>query len=53
MALRRVGAGLAVSRDFELVRVHSPIRLSSPVLLRASSAAVELRKYSVPLRPVS
>jgi hypothetical protein len=39
---------LALSRDLLLVSVHNPMRLSRPASLRASSAAEELRKYSVP-----
>jgi hypothetical protein len=53
MALGRSGAGLLVSSDLLLLRVHRPMRLSSPVSLRASSAAEELRKYSVPLSRVA
>jgi hypothetical protein len=53
MALSSSGAGLALSRDRLLVSVHSPMRLSRPVSLRASSAAEELRKYSVPLSRVA
>ena len=53
MALASSGAGLALSRDLLLVSVHNPMRLSRPVSLRASSAAEELRKYSVPLSRVA
>jgi hypothetical protein len=49
--LRRLRAGVPFS-DEVLVSAHSAMRWSVPLPL-ASSAAIELRKYSVPLRSVA